>query len=81
MLLKFPHTTVLSPSPTPVIYAVGIKYYINFGDKRFYFQFPNTGKLVDASLQTNIVLGYMRNCKSLVQVMKTDILSSSWIDC
>lgn len=30
MLLKFPHTTVLSPSLTPVIYAVGIKYYINF---------------------------------------------------
>lgn len=25
MLLKFPHTTVLSPSPTPVIYAAGMK--------------------------------------------------------
>lgn len=46
----------------------------------FHLQFPNTGKLVDASLQTNIVLEDIRNSKSEVQVMKTDILSSSWND-
>lgn len=47
----------------------------------FCLQFPNTGKLVDASFQTNIVLGDMRNSKPEVLVMKTDILSSSWNDC
>lgn len=47
----------------------------------FHLQFPNIGKLVDASFQTNIVLGDMRNSKPAVQVMTTDILSSSWNDC
>lgn len=47
----------------------------------FHLKFPNIGKLVDASFQTNIVLGDMRNCKPEVQVMKTDNLSSSWNDC
>lgn len=46
----------------------------------FHLQFPNIGKLVDASLQTNIVLRDTRNSKYEVQVMKTDILSSSWND-
>lgn len=47
----------------------------------FHLKFPKIEKLVDASLQTNTVLGDMTNSKSEVQVMKTDILSSSWNDC
>lgn len=47
----------------------------------FHLQFPNIGKLVDASFQTNIVLGDMRNSKPEVQLMKTHILSSSRNDC
>lgn len=47
----------------------------------FHLQFPNIEKLVDASLQTNTVLGDMRNSKPEVQVMKIDVLSSSWNDC
>lgn len=47
----------------------------------FHLQFPNIEKLVDASLQTNTVLRDMRNSKPEVQVMKIDILSSSWNDC
>lgn len=30
MLLKFPHTIVLSPCPKHVIYAIGMKYQNNF---------------------------------------------------
>lgn len=47
----------------------------------FHLKFPNIGKLVDAFLQTNIVLGDVRKSKSEVHVMKTDILSGSWNDC
>lgn len=44
----------------------------SFGDKNFHLRFPNVEKLVDASLQTNIVLGDIREDKSEVQIV-TDI--------
>lgn len=44
---------------------------VSFGDK--HSQFPNVEKLVGASLLTNTVLGDMREDKSGVHIVKTDI--------
>lgn len=42
------------------------------GDNNFHLQRPNVDKLVDASLQTNLVLGDIREIKSEVQIVKSD---------
>lgn len=45
----------------------------SFGDKKFHLQFPNVEKLVDASFQTNRVLGDIRKNRSEVLIVKIDI--------
>lgn len=44
----------------------------SLGNNNFHLQRPNVDELVDASLQTNIVLGDIREIKSQVQRVKTD---------
>lgn len=70
-LQKFPRTTVLSPSPNPGTYEMLNSF--SFWDKNFQLQFPNVKMLVDAPLQTNTGLEDIRENKSGVQIVKTDI--------